>query len=224
MYEVLIVEDDPMVAVLDRQYVHQNPHFHVAGTCRDGRSGLKFLLEHTVHLVILDVYMPESDGMMLLREIRRRGLKVSVIMVTAANDTDTVEEALRLGIVDYLVKPFESGRFNQALETFRKREDALHDLSVLDQSHIDSMLGNRTEDSEYYQPKGILDQTLNIICEFLKDHSGEEFTGDEIAARVGLSRVTVRRYMNYLSERHIISERMNYETGGRPGMLFRWNL
>ena len=59
--------------------------------------------------------------------------------------------------------------------------------------------------------------------EFLKNNSTVEFTSEEIADKIGLSRVTVRRYMNYLLEHEMIIGQMNYETGGRPCMLYRLN-
>jgi len=225
MYEVLIVEDDPMVGMINKQYVNQNNHFHVAGVCRDGRSALEFLENNVVHLCILDQYMPQMNGLTLLKLIREKGLPVSVIMVTAANDGQTIEEALRLGIIDYLVKPFAGSRFEQALETFISRQDAFHDLDAFKQHHIDALLENSlaaTKNSAEL-PKGIQDQTLERICRFLRENRDAEFTSDSIADNVGLSRVTVRRYMNYLLDRASISCRMNYETGGRPCMVYRWN-
>lgn len=225
MYEVLIVEDDPMVAMINRQYVNQNSHFNVSAVCRDGKSALEYLEKNTVHLMILDQYMPQMNGLTLLKTVRERGIPVSVIMVTAANDSVTIEEALRLGIVDYLVKPFHSSRFQQALETFLDRQNAFHDLPSFKQHHIDALLENNIKAAKPSKqlPKGIQEQTLEHICEFMNDNSETEFTSDIIADNVGLSRVTVRRYMNYLIEQDRITGRMNYETGGRPCMLYRSN-
>lgn len=226
MYEVLIVEDDPMVAMINKQYVNKNTHFHVCDICKDGASALKYLESNIVHLVILDQYMPQMNGLTLLRTIREKEIPVSVIMVTAANDGATIEEALRLGIVDYLVKPFLSQRFDQALETFLSRQDAFHDLSSFKQHHIDALLENSLNSTPKVTgdlPKGIQEQTLSRLCDFLKSNGDKEFTSETIADEVGLSRVTVRRYMNYLVETNTIVERMNYETGGRPCMLYRWN-
>lgn len=223
MYEVLIVEDDPMVAMINKQYVHQNPHFHVAAVCRDGDAALDYLTQNTIHLIILDLYMPHTDGLSLLREIRERNIPVSVIMVTAANDSATIEEALRLGIVDYLVKPFFNDRFQQALGTFLGRQDAFNNVSSFNQQHIDALIGSMPLKPDAQLPKGIQDQTLETICLFLESKGALELTGEEIADQVNLSRVTVRRYMNYLLEKGRIIGRMNYETGGRPCMLYRWN-
>ncbi len=225
MYEVLIVEDDPMVAMINRQYVSRNVHFHVCEICRDGKSALEYLLSNTVHLVILDQYMPHMNGLTLLRTIREKEIPVSVIMVTAANDSAAVEEALRLGIVDYLVKPFCNSRFQQALETFINRQDAFHDISAFRQHHIDALLENslRVNRPAENLPKGIQEQTLTRICGFMKENNEKEFTGEEIAEETGMSVVTVRRYMNYLIDKCSVASRMNYETGGRPCMLYRWN-
>lgn len=222
MYEVLIVEDDPMVAMINKQYVTQNENFHVSGICRDGISAFEYIKAHTVQLVILDVYMPRGGGMMLLRKIREHNLPISVIMVTAANDGATIDEALRLGIVDYLVKPFTNTRFNQALDTFVKRHAAFTETVSFSQQRIDELISGGAAPAEPL-PKGIQEQTLKLICEFLQMRRGRETTGEAAADAIGLSRVTVRRYMNYLLERDLITGRMNYETGGRPSMMYKWN-
>ena len=91
MYEVMIVEDDPMVAMINKQYVTENKHFHVLCVCRDGDRALAMLRENTVHLVILDVYMPKTNELKHQRKIREINLHVSVIMVTAANDSAAIE-------------------------------------------------------------------------------------------------------------------------------------
>lgn len=223
MYEVLIVEDDPMVAMINKQYVNQNPHFHVCNVCRDGNVALEYLQDNMVHLLILDLYMPRTDGLELLHKIREMQMKVSVIMVTAANDTKSIEEALSLGIVDYLVKPFANERFQQALEAFLRRQNAFHDLNSMNQEHIDALIGGRKDKQAKELPKGIQAQTLEALCNYLSSSGKGELTGDEIAERVGLSRVTIRRYMGYLQEKGLVIGRMNYETGGRPSMLYKWN-
>lgn len=225
MFEVLIVEDDPMVAMINKQYVNQNPHFRVAEICKDGISALEYLENHTVHLAIVDNYMPRMKGIELLHRIRENDYKISVIMVTAANDSETIEESLRLGVVDYLVKPFNNARFQQALESFLCRENIFHDISAFDQENIDSLINKNSPQLEKKGdlPKGIQDNTLDTLCVFLKERADVQFTSEEIADKVGLSRVTVRRYMNYLLEENYIVGHMNYETGGRPSMLYRWN-
>ncbi len=132
MYQVLIVEDDPMVTMINEQYIGRNKLFHVAGKCKDGRNALEFLENRKVDLVIMDVYMPYMDGFETLRQIRKKQVSVDIIMVTAANDRESLEEALHLGIIDYLVKPFTFERFQIALEKYIAKVGALEQLEVFD--------------------------------------------------------------------------------------------
>lgn len=221
MYKVLIVEDDPMVAMINEQYIGQNKKFSVAGKCKDGKSALEFLENHSVDLIILDVFMPQLDGFETLRQIRKKQISVDVIMVTAANDRESLEEALHLGIVDYLVKPFTFERFCMALDKFIAQSSALKELGTLNQKSIDFIIDNARKKSEDMHPKGIQEKTLHLIMEHLKEQKETWMTGDDIAEKVGLTGVTVRRYMNYLAESGKVIGEMNYETGGRPCMLYR---
>ena len=140
MYKVLIVEDDPMVSMINEQYVRRNKKFFVAGVCRDGKNALEFLDIHDIDLIILDVFMPHQDGFETLRQIRKKQMSVDVIMVTAANDRESLEEALHLGIVDYLVKPFTFDRFCMALDKFIAQRNALNELGTLNQKSIDFII------------------------------------------------------------------------------------
>ena len=118
MYRVVIVEDDPMVALLNRTYGERDPRFRVVQPFQGGRAALEWLEQNPAELAVLDVYMPLLTGAELLRELRRRGIGIDAVMVTAANDGATVDTLLKMGVVDYLVKPFTVERFQQALDTF----------------------------------------------------------------------------------------------------------
>ena len=165
--------------------------------------------------------MPKMDGFETLRKIRNKQITVEAIMVTAANDRDSLEEALHLGIVDYLVKPFTFDRFQMALEKYIAQNNALKDIDTLSQTSIDHIIDNSRKKSEDLFPKGIQERTLQLIMEYLNGNKNEWFTGDDIAAKVGLTGVTVRRYMNYLAESGRVVGEMNYETGGRPCMRYK---
>ncbi|MBQ3800374.1 MAG: response regulator [Treponema sp.] len=237
-YSVLIVEDDPMVAMINEQYVRKNKQFTVLGACRNGQEALDFLEDNSADLIILDVYMPIMDGVETLKQLRQRKCASEVIMVTAANDAATLEDTMHLGVLDYLIKPFAYERFQVALEKFEAKRTALSSASVLDQSSVDSIMARAggqeqggqhggaagrggSEGGKDY-PKGIQEKTLMHILEYLEAQKGW-LNGDVIAENVGLSAVTVRHYMNYIVNTGKASESINYETGGRPCVLYRWN-
>ena len=222
-YKVLIVEDDPMVSMINEQYVNRNKAFRVVKKCKDGKSALGYLENNDVDLIVLDVYMPLMDGFETLRQIRKNKKSVDIIMVTAANDRASLEEALHLGVVDYLVKPFTYDRFRIALDKYVSQVAALKDLDTLNQKNIDSIIENAHKKSEELYPKGIQEKTLQTILDEMKKNPSKWMTGDEIAERIGLTGVTVRRYLTYLTEKGILLSEIDYETGGRPCMRYRKN-
>lgn len=64
--------------------------------------------------------------------------------------------------------------------------------------------------------KGIQRQTLEKLCGCLKQHPHSYLTSEQLAVETGLSKITIRRYMNYLIEQREVESRVDYETGGRP--------
>ena len=220
-YKVLIVDDDPMVSMINEQYVNRNKAFRVVKKCKDGKSALEYLENNDVDLIVLDVYMPLMDGFETLRQIRKNKKSVDIIMVTAANDRASLEEALHLGVVDYLVKPFTYDRFRIALDKYVSQVAALKDLDTLNQKNIDFIIENAHKKSEKLYPKGIQEKTLQTILDEMKKNPCKWMTGDEIAERIGLTGVTVRRYLNHLTEKGILLSEIDYETGGRPCMRYR---
>ena len=246
-YNVLIVEDDPMVAMINSQYVAKNPDFVVAGNCRNGQEAITFLQENSVDLVLLDVYMPVMTGTETLKKIRELKIAVEVIMVTAANDTQTIEETVHLGVLDYLIKPFNFERFNVSLEKFAAKKSLLKENPVMDQNCVDSLISNsaaavqgKVQDSSSSEenskktlsinsllgnevlPKGIQRKTLLLIESYFNKNT-EWNTVDMISDAIGISIVTVRTYMNFLVQKKIIKEDINYSTGGRPSILYKVN-
>ena len=230
IYKVLIVEDDPMVAMINEQYVCKNAKFKVAASCRNGQEALDFLETNQVDLIVLDVFMPYMDGIETLKKIREKKISAEVIMVTAANDSTTIEETMHLGVIDYLIKPFAYDRFQVALEKFVSKYTTLRENTVLDQSCIDKMiskgieagtgLAERKAAEKNELPKGIQEKTLKRITEYLNAEAGWQ-TVDMLSEKLGISIVTARHYLTYLEEQGRITSDINYETGGRPSVLYK---
>lgn len=222
MYKVLVVEDDPMVRMINEQYVRMNKDFCIASSVKNGQEALDYIKENKVDLVILDVFMPFMNGVEFLKKLREQKLKTEVIMVTAANDTATLEETMHLGVIDYLVKPFALERFQVALEKFTAKMNAINGSAVLDQNLIDSIISNSPQKKSKEYPKGIQEKTLERIKTCF-ENKNDWHTVELIAEKLGISIVTVRHYVNYLVKEGFLQESINYETGGRPSMLYKKN-
>ena len=117
---VLIVEDDPMVADINTRFTEAVKGFTVVGAARDGQEALRLLAECKPDLVILDVYMPHLDGLSVLATLRQEAAEVDVILITAANDSESVRLARQGGAIDYIIKPFKFDRYQRTLESYRE--------------------------------------------------------------------------------------------------------
>jgi two-component system, CitB family, response regulator MalR len=224
--KVLLVEDDPMVAELNRVYVERVGGFETIASVRSGAEAMEVLRKRTVDLILLDIFMAGQSGMDLMTEIRKLALDVDVIFVTAARDTKTIGKALKLGAVDYLIKPFEFERLQQALENYRETHRRMRDEHPVSQTELDKFLSRNSSEARTGNPlpKGLDRMTLDRILHALTTRSEETewFTCDEISGCVGISRVSVRKYFEFLSGIRVLRMEPGYGGVGRPVHRFRF--
>lgn len=226
MYKVMIVEDDPMVASINQQYLKRNQNLKIVGQFRNGQEALEYLENNGADLAVVDYYMPIMDGLEFVRKCHEKNIKTDVIIVTAANTAQDISEFLQLGIVDYLVKPFTYERFQKAIDKYLYRKNLAKQDKTLDQAEIDKLLSqdqNIRPAEKVVLEKGLQEQTLERIRTYLEEHKGTLMSSNEIASEVNLSRITVRRYMNYLVENREIISQIDYSTGGRPSIKYTKN-
>ena len=222
MIRIIVVEDDQMVAQLNATCLSRMEGFTVTGIFSNGQEALAALRENPVELAVIDVYMPVCNGVELLRRIRSEGIPTSVIMITAATEMPVVEEALRLGIEDYIIKPFSYDRLRDSVIRFRDKARVVQQSEKASQDMVDRLLGNPPQRPPAGElPKGLNAKTLESIRAVLYRDPEGDHTCESISAASGLSRVTVRHYLNYLIDTGTLTSAIDYETGGRPRVLYR---
>lgn len=219
MIKVLIVEDDPMVAEFNKRYLKEIKGFSLSGIVHNVKDAKEFLEKEKVNLILLDVYMPGMNGLELLHFIREQKMAVDVILITAAADTEKVQTSLRLGAADYLIKPFEFERFSQAMEKYKDKSALFERKQVLNQEDLDDRIlhSDQRASGELMQtlPKGLTNSTLQNIINVIKSKDGTLFSTDEIAECTYISRVSVRKYLKYLTQLGVLEESLTYGIG-RP--------
>lgn len=215
MINVLVVEDDPMVAQLHEHYISQVKGFQLADIAGSGDAALKLLRQKKYDLVILDIFMPVMDGLQLLAKIREFAYDVDVIIVSAANDKDKIKQALRLGACDYIIKPFEFERFNLALNNYARRYNIVEEQNTIEQSDLDQTIIRRDDQVAISLPKGLDKNTLSTVWECIQSIEGM-FTTEEVAGKVGISRVSIRKYLEFLKSLHLLKLDLHRGSVGRP--------
>ena len=220
MIKVLVVEDDPMVAKFHEHYMSQIKGFELSDTARNGDEALQLLAIKKYDLVLLDIFMPGIDGLSLLGKIRSSNYDVDVIIISAARNSEAIQRALRNGAVDYIIKPFEFERFSLALLNYKNRRDMLEDQEMLKQEDLDKSILYKEPVIELSVPKGLDRNTLRSVWEAIVPIAGA-FTTEELSSVVGISRVSIRKYLDFLKSLRILSLELHRGAVGRPVYKFK---
>ena len=219
MRDVLVVDDDFMVAEIHRRFVERVDGYRVVGVARTGGEALIAAHELGPDLILLDVYLPDMTGLEVLQRLRADGDRVGVIMITAARELDTVSGALDGGAADYLIKPFEFDQLQTKLLAFAARADALESAAGVDQSLIDSLFGGpAATPAAKVLPKGLGVETGELVLAAVRDTG--EVSAAECADAVGISRVSARRYLEHYLSAGTVELRLQYGVG-RPERRYR---
>jgi response regulator of citrate/malate metabolism len=207
--------------------------FELAGTAPDGQSALRLLSEFVaagepVELVLLDMNLPDLHGLDIARRMRSAGILADIIAITAVRELAIVRSAVAIGVVQYLIKPFTFATFSDKLENYRQFRQQLGGASGgsgkagASQSEVDRAFASLRTPSELPLPKGLSTSTLASVQDFLRDRP-DAVSATEVMDALGMSRVTARRYLEYLADAGTVSRTARYGTPGRPENEYRWN-
>lgn len=215
---LLIIEDDQRISELHRRFVEKLDEFQVVGVANTLAGGLEMVELLDPDLILLDLFFPEGSGMDLLRQIRASSAPCDVILITAAREMSALQEALRGGVFDFLVKPVYFDRFQEALFKFRDYYQRSQQGGRLEQQEIDQLFHAHTaaEESPRSLPKGIDALTLKKVRQVFDDLAMSNLSAEEAAQLVGVSRITARRYLEFLIAEGFLTAELIYGVVGRP--------
>jgi two-component system CitB family response regulator/two-component system response regulator DcuR len=217
-YKVLIIEDDPNIAEIHRLFTEKIDGFDVCGIAGSLNDAEKMSQLLEPDLILLDLYFPDGLGTDILWRVRARRQSCDIILITAAKELEPLQEAMRGGVFDYILKPVMFQRFQETLERYREHHQQLHGRNSLDQGDIDRLLHPYKESKagEPDLPKGIDPLTLKKIrAVFTQPHAGG-LSAEEVGEKVGTSRTTARRYLEYLTATGHLNAELIYGAVGRP--------
>ena len=223
MINVLIVEDDFRVADIHERYLKTIPSINDVYKVNLAKDAIHVIEQEDIELVLVDIYMPDQLGIDLISDLKKKYPHLNFIIITAAKDTDLLEESLRIGVFYYLIKPVTLEKFEEVIGRYEERQKMIDSNQELDQNIVDNILRQGgTGDDEIESsdlPKGIHAITLNNILEVVKE-SSDGLTVDDVSKLLGTSRTTARRYLEYLVSIRRMKSDVEYGIVGRPQRIY----
>lgn len=226
---VIIAEDDPQIAEIQRRFVERIEGFEVRGIAHSTQDAADLVEVMRPDLLLLDIQFPDGSGLSLLRRLRTENSATDVVMVTAAKEVETLTEALRWGVFDYILKPLVFDRLQQALSNYRQHRERLLQLQSLSQQEVDGLLPrtgspasrNSSPAGASPLPKGIDTLTLEKIRGVFRTDTEKGLSAEQVGEAIGSSRTTARRYLEYLVGTQELMADVHYGSVGRPERQYR---
>lgn len=218
MLSVVIVEDDRKIAELHQHFIAACGQYRVVGVAESVRDAEQLVQLAKPDLVIVDNYLPDGRGVELVGRWLNSVNKTECILITAANDAETVRLAHRYGAFDYLVKPINYARLTDSLNRFAIMKRYVSGQDVLRQSELDEVfhpLQSKTSDLA-----GLDLFTLQRVLE-LFTHAHVEQSAATIGEYLGVSKSTARRYLDKAVEQGELEAFLAHGKVGRPTRFYR---
>jgi len=179
---ILLVEDEPgLLMTLTDRLVSEN---FAVETATDGETGLERALAETFDLIILDVGLPRKNGFDVCRDLRQRGARVPVIMLTARGQVVDKVVGLKIGADDYVTKPFEMMELLARIEALLRRvptaQGATTDVYAFGSIHADFRRAEVTRDGASLE----LSAREFKLLRYLIEHRGATVSRDELLNEV----------------------------------------
>lgn len=220
--QALVIEDDFMIARIHERILGQWTVFKKIDIALRAEEAFNKAKIAKPDLLLLDIYLPDMSGIDLLRVFREERIPSDAILITAARESEMIEEAFRLGIFDYLIKPIDFDVLANTIERYINFKMTLLKTESFDQKVIDRlkkmMYSSHHRDNE--DKKGIDQRTLMRIESFLSAHPFF-WSAEQVARQLGISYSTARTYLDHLVAQGIVEETLRYGKVGRPQRLFK---
>ncbi|WP_443677941.1 response regulator [Neobacillus rhizophilus] len=222
--KTVIAEDDFRIADMHEKFLNMFEEIEVVGKALNGEQTLQVLEKENPDFLLLDVYMPDMLGSDLLPAIREKYPKVSIIMITAATDKEFLEKALNYGVENYLIKPVNKERFDDVIQEYIKKRTLLSSTQEINQNYVDLLFRHgkaeregksKSKSKSVVLPKGIDEITLGKVKAVFQARK-DGLSAEEVGKEIGASRITARRYLEYLSSKQEVKAEVVYGIVGRP--------
>ena len=182
MIKIVIVDDNKNMQIILQNLLVDEGYHVISAT--NGKDGLKAIIEHSPDLVLLDIRLPEMNGIDILQQITELEKEILVIMITAYGDVETAVETMKLGAYDYITKPFVNEELKIVIRKALDTSELKQEVKVLRQrlkekKSDDILMGNSPAIMRILKQVELVAATdMSVIIQ------GKSGTGKEVIAKL----------------------------------------
>ncbi len=219
---VVIAEDDPKISEIQSRFIEKIEGFDVVGIGNTIEESEQIIDVFQPDLVLLDYYFSDGNGVDLLWKIRRLYKNTDVIFITAAKEVGVLQDAIRGGAFDYILKPMTFSRFQSTLDKFLDHRNKIGKMTRLDQTGVDQIIhpAEATAQTDVRMPKSIDPLTLEKVEDEVNKLNDDGVNAEAMGLQLGISRTTARRYLEFLVSKGTVKPSLVYGSVGRPERLY----
>lgn len=186
MYKVIIIDDEPIIVEgLVKVVDFKKYGCEVAGTAEDGEEGLQVIREKKPDMIITDISMPGMDGLAMIAALKSEFPDMEICILTGYRDFDYAQEAIRLGVTRFLLKPSNMSQIEEALEVMGgnlKKKNIHGDSPGEKEDHASSFI-------------------VRNAVEYMEKNYAEHLTLSEVADKIYVSQWHLSKLLNRYEEK-----------------------
>ena len=205
---LLIVEDQPTILEKQRRLLEGRPEVEVIGTARDGATALQLIESLEPDVLLLDLGLPDIDGIEVTRQVKARGLKAEILIFTIFEEEERVLDAVRAGASGYLLKGTPAERIVEAIGEVHRGGSVIQ--PQLARRLLRHFQAQQSPDAASLTPRET--EILQLIAKGLSNRAAAE--------TLGLSRATIRTHLEHIYSKLDVSNRTEAVTEAiRRGLI-----
>lgn len=195
MITILIIDDHPLVSEGIATMIKGAAHLNISGTCKTGEEALEFLTRQQPDIILLDISLPDMDGMELCTLIRQKNKQSKIIGLTSTNEAGIITQLLSRGANGYLLKNMERDELIQAID------QVLDGKTFLSKAANEKLLEQFHSVNDAIKNAPVLTRREKEVLQLLN----EGLTGPQIAEKLFLSHYTIDSHRKNLLQKFNVS-------------------
>ena len=222
MIRTLVVDDDYRVAKVHAASIDRVEGFTAVGQAHSCDEARYLVQSLRPDLLLLDLYLPDGNGLDLIRTLADLDItpRPDFIVITAAQDIASVRNAMQLGAMYYLVKPFGFTQLREQLTAYQQLQAGLDQVAVANQQTVDVLYGLMRGPAERLADRRRIPPTMARVLDTVRS-AEHDMSAADVAEQLGISRATAQRYLADMVRRRIVELVLNYGGTGRPEHRYR---